>query len=508
MSVMVCMAWLFVAPGCLASEIRSVRLALFPFHVTVGPYEKELVSFGDHANRRLRQVIESLSREPSGQMRYTVEDMPEAVPFPPADAEARSRAAEKGAEVMVYGFLWTEDSSFRLKGVMWDQRTQRELVSTDLKVNNMHALPGVLDMFIAAVAKRLLGSPTLPFYRTEPGGGWGVTPAAKIPPVSPSSRGSGPWQSPELPSNLLGVAIADLDGDGKNESVFVEETTLTISRFEGGNLRPLTQFSQPPYRFITANTGDIDGDGKSELLVCLFGPTGIDSAVYRYDQHSLRLVARFPNMILACISDSQDHARAVLVGQKTDSLAMFSGEMEEFELRSMGIVPSGKRLLPPGTLLMSYATGELGKERRQLRVMLNQDHRLMVFDQENRLLCMVGDRLYGLNRTLRIPFAGGYRDIAWPGRIIISDTDGDGENKVLLIKQVEDDCVIQALVWDGEKLVEKWRTIRSRGIISDYIVSDFKNEGIRSMVMLLVKHNPFYALSGPKSVVFAYDLEP
>ena len=68
--------------------------------------------------------------------------------------------------------------------------------------------------------------------------------------------------------------------------------------------------------------------------------------------------------------------------------------------------------------------------------------------------------------------------------------------------------MIQALEWDGKELVEKWKTVMSPGIISDFRIGDFKNEGLRSMVLILIKQAPFAALTGPSSIIFAYDLVP
>ena len=189
---------------------------------------------------------------------------------------------------------------------------------------------------------------------------------------------------------------------------------------------------------------------------------------------------------------------------------MFSGEMIRFEFENGEFVPSGKLMLPPGTLLLSHDSGLLGKQGQFVRIILNQDQRLMVFDRENRLLCHVSDRLYGLDRRIRIPFKGGVREISLPGRILIARTTGGpvGQNELLVTKQTEGGSVIQALEWDGKELGEKWRTVRSPGIISDFTIRDFKNEGLRSLVLILVKQNPFAPFTSPSSVIFAYDLVP
>ena len=73
-------------------------------------------------------------------------------------------------------------------------------------------------------------------------------------------------------------------------------------------------------------------------------------------------------------------------------------------------------------------------------------------------------------------------------------------------KQSGRGCVVQDLTWDGKQLLEKWKTVQSLGIISDFRIRDFKNQGTRSLVVILVKPSPFFALMGPTSVVYAYDL--
>ena len=55
---------------------------------------------------------------------------------------------ERNADLVVYGFLIKDDSQFRLKGVMWDVSSGRAIVSTDMKVANIHGLAAVLQLFI------------------------------------------------------------------------------------------------------------------------------------------------------------------------------------------------------------------------------------------------------------------------------------------------------------------------------------------------------------------------
>ncbi|MBI5569717.1 MAG: VCBS repeat-containing protein [Desulfomonile tiedjei] len=483
------------------------KVLILPFRVDATEQREGLQSFRDHVDKQLRSMIDLLGEHGSLIPLTGTQKALQGKVAPESDDEARSMAAEVSADLVIYGYLSKEESFFRMKGMMWDQRTGRRAVLTDMKVTNIHGLPGVLQLFSAAINRRLHGSPLLPFYPTERSLTTGSS-ARTLPPRIEVPRNAAPWRSPELGTEIWAVAIGDLDGDKQNETVFLDDASINISRFENGTLRSLTQFSQPPSRFLAVEVADLDDGEPARLIVSSLTATGIESMIIKYQGRNLRIAQRIPNTILRAVAADGDEAKKILVGQRLDAPDIFTGEMERYEQRAEELVPVGKIALPPGTWLTSYAAGELGKKRERVRVILTQDQRLMVFDEQNRLLYHAGDRLYGLDRALRIPVKRGYRDIASPGRIVIADTDADGENELLVTKYSGDTSTINALVWDGRQLTEKWKTVGSRGIISDFAIQDFKNGGIRSLVLLLVRPNPFPALTGARTVVYAYDLIP
>jgi hypothetical protein len=493
----------FLAAGS-AFSAESGKILVLPFRVApgAGADEKELQSFCEHVNKRLRATIGGLKSNFSIETEKVTEGILKEGTAPTSEEEARSLALESGADLVVYGFLSRDDSRHQMRGYMWDMRTGRAVVSIDMKVANIHALPGVLQMFENSIVTRLHGTQRLPFYRSGPADS-ALTPRSEMLPRLPAA----PWRSPEVGSALLSLDIGDLDGDKKNETVLVEQGGITICRFEGGSLVPLTQFSQPPAAYISAEVEDLDGDGVDELVLCYQTPGGIESAVIRYINRNFKIIGKFPNMILRTVRESADDNKRILVGQKTDGDDMFSGEMIRFEFEEGELVPCGKLMLPPGTLLLSYDSGPVGKQGEFVRIILNQDQRLMVFDRENRPLCHPTDKMYGLDRKIRIPSKSGPREISLPGRILIARTTG-AENELLVVKQADDGSMIQALEWDGKELGEKWRTVKNPGVISDFRIRDFKNEAVRSLVLILIKQNPFAFLTNPRSVIFAYDLGP
>lgn len=486
--------------------VESGKILILPFHLDAPASEKELFTFSAHVNETIKAAITRLGPDFSLVSEQTTSELLKAGAPPRTDEEARRIGASSGADMVVFGVLASDGKLYRMRAVMWDLRSERVTVAVDHKVPNIHALPGVLQLFVGGITKRLHGSPRLRFYETMSTRSSGRPRSGRFPALVDLPR-TGPWMSGEIDGALWAVDAGDMVGNKKNETVFLEEGGVSINRIEQGTMSQLTQYSQSPAKYIGVEVEDLDGDGVAELILCYQTPSGIESAVARYVKRNFEMAERFPNLILRTIQDPEDEKKRILVGQRTDVPDMFTGEMMRFKVEGGRAVPAGNITLPPGTLLLSYAAGRLGPKKESVRAILNQDQRLMVFDKDNRLLAIVSDRLYGLNRRIRFRSMNTTKQMVLPGRLVIADTDGDGNNELLTVKQRNAGCVIQALSLENGQPAEKWKTVRSRGIISDFKIKDLKNDGIRSLTLILIKPSPFPWVS-PKSVVFSYDLVP
>ena len=501
--------WLGYGPAEAWAEPPS-KLLILPFHIDAQDGGEELEEFGRRVDESIRAAVtqfgEMLRAESADAVRQLLQDG--APPSTETDAIALGKRAN--ADILIYGFLQKSGDRFRMKGTMRDMRTGRTTVASDFEVDNIRSgLNGVLKVFLYNVAKRLHGAPKLPLHRADSPLTAGGVNGKPTPSQVSLTQDRGPWMSPKV-TPLRGLEIGDLDGDKRNEVVFVGADGITISRFEGGSLRPLTQFSQPPQVYLSAQAEDIDGDGVCELILCYETPDGLESSIIQYKHRNLKTFKKLPNMIVRSILDPSREEGNILVGQRTDSKTMLSGEMVVLRMNSDDVTEEGKIALPPGTLLLSYVSGRLGKESTFVQVILNQDQRLMVFDGGNRLLAHITERLYGVNRTIRVTCNGKKQAILLPGRLIISDTDGDGENELLVIRPIHrSGSVIEDLVWRSNELTSSWKTIGTGGLIADFRIRDFKNQGSRSLVVILVKSDYFLSLTGRAySVVYAYDLAP
>ncbi len=315
------------------------KVLIFPFQIGPGKHQEDLRAFSDHVNKRLRSAVDALKDKYTITTRQVVDEVLKGKPWPQDDEEARAMAAQAGADLALYGFLSESGGTFRMRAVMWDLRTQRKAVATELKVGNIHGLPAVLELFVAAVGKRLYGGALPTFYKADPLSTASTDQPLRLPFRHDLPQNSGPWRSPAIGTELWALAIGDLLGNGKNEVVLLEDGGVSISRFENDGLKPLTQFSKAPARFLAAEIADVDGDGIDELILCTMTPKGIGSLIIKYSHREFKVLQTLPHTIIRAIREPEDLKRKIIVGQRTDVKDMFSGEMVRFATRDGQLVP-------------------------------------------------------------------------------------------------------------------------------------------------------------------------
>ncbi len=89
----------------LAAE--SGKILVLPFQVAPGAADKELQSFSEHVNKRLRGTLDSLNSNFSIESVKATAELLKGRQAPASDEEARALALESGADLVIYGFLFS-----------------------------------------------------------------------------------------------------------------------------------------------------------------------------------------------------------------------------------------------------------------------------------------------------------------------------------------------------------------------------------------------------------------
>ncbi|MBW2612120.1 MAG: VCBS repeat-containing protein, partial [Deltaproteobacteria bacterium] len=103
------------------------------------------------------------------------------------------------------------------------------------------------------------------------------------------------WKSRTYKFNIHGLALGDVDGDGKIETVIITNNTLAVYRYENNQFFKTQEIEESSSEhFVGVDVADINGNGYAEIFVPGLTPkrTGVASSIYEYSGGPLQRVLK------------------------------------------------------------------------------------------------------------------------------------------------------------------------------------------------------------------------
>jgi len=328
------------------------------------------------------------------------------------------------------------------------------------------------------------------------------------------------WRSRSIKHRINGVAIGDIDRDGKNETIIVSEHAVEAYRFEKKRFFKIKTLAEGSLNhFIGVDVADINANGTPEIFVTSLNPQRnmVNSFVLEFDGQKYNEI----------VTGSHWHFRVVdypergqiLLGQHQKTSSVFTGQIHEMIWENSEYVPADKVMHPRRTNVMGFAVGDAMNDDTEVIVTYNDLDYLRIStlsgketwkDSEHS-----GRRMeYFITSNLTSEFEE--KDY-YPMRILIMDINGDGKNEVITVKNEKlselisfralKQGEIEVRSWDGIGLAVYWRTRKLTGYFSDFAIGDFDNDGNEELVAALVIKTGSIVLTDAKSKVIAYELQ-
>jgi TolB-like protein len=333
--------------------------------------------------------------------------------------------------------------------------------------------------------------------------------------VSPAKdkTSSGIWKSGKFDKKIKSLAIGDVDGDGKNETVFISKNELFIYRCENGSLVKKGELKGKGYHtFLYVDVADINKNQKAEIFVTsLSGKGHLNSFILEYDGLKFKKIVQDANFYYRVLNIPG--RGNILLGQKRGMLgtadayeidpsdSLFLSGVFELKWNNKGYEPADRLELPEGVNIYSFAYGNALNDGREMIVAFKTDNRLVISDKTGSEEFKSRERYGGSATYLEFPEKDEKKRMGryyLPQRIFITDFDQDGKNEIITVrthatissffKRIRnfDSGQVECLAWNNVTLKQKWKTDEIFGYISDLSVGDMDNDGLSELVFPVI----------------------
>jgi hypothetical protein len=333
-------------------------------------------------------------------------------------------------------------------------------------------------------------------------------PAPRPAPPAPRSAAPEVRLGPSLQGVAVGLAVADVDGQGALEAAVLFAHRLDIVRLQDDRFVNVTTVDLGvAQRAIAIDAADLDGDGRAELYI-----TAVDEGELRSlvvvcaEDGSCRTVYRNLPWFLRAVHLPGEGR--VLLGQKLGGQEeAFRGAPFRVQLSDGKPVEGPAVAVPPGTALYGFAAFA-DADGRTLFARLTPADNLRVTDVSGEVLWESTETFGGSETSFdRVdPHAPRDRkpndllvllqtrlEIGPDGELILPMHDG---RRLFKRSQTFDKGRIVGLQWNGHTMVEQWRTPDQKAYLADFRLADFAGSGRPQLVVAQVFLREGFARKG------------
>jgi len=450
----------------------------------------------------------------------------QTIPHPIERAAAFALGSRLAADYVLMGNLTVLGDNVSTDAVLLDVQKQAPALAFSQFGQNRGEAIGHINLFATQINEKIFGYRSASKRPAQYAGGSG----AGYAPYPHSAENARIWKSRKFKTEIIALAVGDVDADGNNETVFVSDNSIFVYRFQEGAFRKISEMPGKKFeRIISIDIGDINKNGKAEIFITNIKEKEkknlVRSYVLEWDETCFREIAEKQKWFFRVIDIPQKGK--TLIGQKIGMPPkLFSGGIFDLKWEGGDYVSDRQQELPKGIHICAFTFGDVLNDGMQRIVALDENDRIMLLNPDGKEEWSSSDRYGGSANYLEYPAElrdRERRDLTdhfyLPQRLHVADLDQDGKNEVLVVTnhdiskrlfqrfRVFDSGSIECLFWYTLGMQRKWKTQKVSGYISDYRIADLNNDGREELVFSVVKRgrNLRGMLGNKKSFIVSYD---
>jgi TolB-like protein len=340
------------------------------------------------------------------------------------------------------------------------------------------------------------------------------------------------WMSPKIPTDFKGMDIGDVNGDGLNEIVLIDNNTVMIYQLKGKDWKFIHKIpGKSSDSYLAVDVADINQNGIKEIIVTNLAGDTLESFALEFKEGNYVVIASKLPWFL----------RVVEMESGTRLLGQYRGMDKPFDTPIHEIVwendhyRQGMRMkIPVGLSVYGLTFTSLGMGGNEKIIALDSDDHIAIYEQTEKPLMKIqtfggsnellwkSDEVYGGSNT----YIENKHTVAEPYeiktfinlRLLTYDINKDGKKEIIAVKNISSvgnifknvkaftSSEVYDLDWDGLGLTENWKTRKINGYVADYQFKDVDNDGQNEIVLALILSTG--ASISEKSVIVAYKLTP
>ncbi len=322
----------------------------------------------------------------------------------------------------------------------------------------------------------------------------------------------GVWLGPNIEGHPVGIAVADLDGDGQQETVVALANKLLVKRIVDGQQEDVAEVEIPGLlQAISLDVADIDNNGRPELYVGAVGNFRPASLVVEFTGEGYEIVIRDVRWLLRLVEVPGNGP--ALIGQTMGSgKSAFTGT-PFYVSREDGRLVRGDELKLPGLLNIYSFVQFTDAKGRPYYAHLTKDDHLKVVTLEGVDLWESED-YYAGSETCFDNRQGHQGDTVMPTclpqRMVRTEDNSilvvqnDGQRLMQQYRKFKKSRLV-SMSWNGFALTENWSTANQQGYLSDFSLADADNDGVIEQTMA-VKFQHRGVIKKARSSIVMYDM--
>ncbi len=461
----------------------------------------------------------------------------------PSSRESASAMARKfGADYVIWGSITVmgDQASLDVSALSPDGKVWKEAATSQVNAL-IGGLQNVADAINIEVFGRTdvtragaaAGSPSSAFLMNETRGS--VQNGAYL---NPSLRYQGTEdnrsqiRSQMLGFECIGMEVGDINRDGKNEILLLNDNTLNAYVWQNGNKLVEIGEYRLPSSMKPVLVRIYTQDKKTYVLLSGYdkGDTAAYSQVLQFSNGKFNVVVRNARRYLNVAKLPPLYA-PVLIMQARDRSKVVSGSVYEGRISGDEVVRGGKvaNLPKQATVFnFSWIPADRGKRGDHL-ALIAENETLLTFDAR-------GNRLSGTEETYSgssvyvegdrgigaLASSGESSDVVLyyvPMRMPVVDLDRDGRYELIVNKPVTTagklfsnyrtypQGEVHAMLWNGMGMDLLWKTRRIKGTVCDVAVVDANNNGKLDLVVAVNSYAGLSTGIKTRCAVYLYPLD-